>query len=58
MSDEVAVHHRVPPYVLIAGPEQVLAERGLAQTIDDLKVTAPALETIRLHAAALSLIHI
>ena len=52
MTDEVAVHHRVPPYVLIAGPEQVLAERGLAQTIDDLKVTAPDLETIRLHAAA------
>ncbi len=52
MTDEVAVHHRVPPYVLIAGPEQVLAERGLAQTIDDLKVTAPDLETIRLYAAA------
>jgi len=52
MTDEVAVHHRVPPHVLIAGPEQVLAERGLAQTIDDLKVTAPDLETIRLHAAA------
>jgi hypothetical protein len=52
MTDQVAVQHRVPPYVLIAGPEQVLAERGLAQTIDDLKVTAPDLETIRLYAAA------
>ena len=40
------------PYVLIAGPEQLLAERGLAQTIDELKVSQPDLETIRLYAAA------
>lgn len=52
MSDQVAVHHAVPPYVLIAGPESLLAERALAQTIDDLKVTQPGLETIRLYAAA------
>ncbi|GAA4403804.1 DNA polymerase III subunit delta [Fodinibacter luteus] len=52
MEDEVAVHHRVPPYVLIAGPEQLLAERALAQTLDDLRVTQPDLETIRLDAAA------
>jgi DNA polymerase-3 subunit delta len=52
MGDEVAVQHRVPPFVLIAGPEQVLAERGLAQTIDELKVGQPDLETIRLYAAA------
>ena len=51
MGDEVAVQHRVPPYVLISGPEQVLAERGLAQTIDDLRVGQPDLETIRVDAA-------
>ena len=39
MSDEVAVRHRVPPYVLVSGPESLLAERGVAQTLDDLKVT-------------------
>ena len=52
MSDEVAVHHRVPPYVLVSGPESLLAERGVAQTLDDLKVTEPELEVIRLYAAA------
>ena len=52
MSDEVAVHHRVPPYVLVSGPESLLAERGVAQTLDELKVTEPELETIRLYAAA------
>ena len=34
MSDELAVHHRVPPYVLVAGPESLLAERAVAQTVD------------------------
>ena len=52
MSDEVAVHHRVPPYVLVTGPESLLAERAVTQTLDDLKVTEPELETIRLYAAA------
>ena len=52
MSDQVAVHHRVPPYVLVAGPESLLAERGVTQTLDDLKVTEPELEVIRLYAAA------
>ena len=32
--------------------EQLLAERALAQTLDDLRVTEPELETIRLYAAA------
>ena len=36
MADEVAVHHTVPPYVLISGPESLLAERALAQTLDEL----------------------
>ena len=52
MSDQVAVRHRVPPYVLVSGPESLLAERGVAQTLDELKVTEPELETIRLYAAA------
>ena len=52
MSDELAVQHRVPPYVLVSGPEQLLAERALAQTLDDLRVSEPELETIRLYAAA------
>ncbi|MGB7819681.1 MAG: DNA polymerase III subunit delta [Ornithinibacter sp.] len=52
VSDTVEVHHRVPPYVLIAGPEQVLAERALAHTLEELTVTHHDLETIRLYAAA------
>ena len=42
----------VPPLVLISGPEQVLAERGLAETLDELRVTRPDLEVVRLHASA------
>jgi DNA polymerase-3 subunit delta len=52
MTDDVAVRHRVPPYVLVSGPEEVLAERALAQTLDDLRVTRPELEVIHLYAAA------
>lgn len=50
--DVVAVEHRVPPYVLVTGPESVLAERGLAETLDQLRVAEPDLEVIRLYAAA------
>ena len=50
--DVVAVDHRVPPYVLVTGPEAVLAERGLAETLDQLRVAKPDLEVIRLYAAA------
>ena len=42
----------MPPYVLVSGPESLLAERGVAQVLDDLKVSEPELETIRLYAAA------
>ena len=52
MTEQVAVRHRVPPYVLVSGPEAVLAERGVAQTLEDLRVTQPELEVIHLHAAA------
>lgn len=41
----------VPPLVLIAGPEAVIAERALASTLDELRVHAPDLEVIRLAAA-------
>lgn len=50
--DTVAVAHRVPPYVLVSGPEGVLAERALASTLDDLRVASPDLEVIRVYAAA------
>ena len=40
----------VPPLVLIAGPEQVLADRALAQTVAALREGTPDLEVIRLQA--------
>jgi len=40
----------VPPYVLISGPEGVLAERALASTIAAVRATAPDVEVIRLAA--------
>ncbi|NHA67833.1 DNA polymerase III subunit delta [Phycicoccus flavus] len=52
MTEDLALARRVPPYVLIAGPEGVLAERGLAETLDQLRVTSPDLEVIRLYAGA------
>ena len=52
MSDLVEVQRRVPPLVLIAGPEQVLAERGLAETIQAIKEHNPDVEVIRLYASA------
>ncbi|GIL35855.1 DNA polymerase III subunit delta [Phycicoccus sp. DTK01] len=50
--DVVAVAHRVPPFVLVSGPEGILAERAVAQTLDDLRVTSPDLEVIRVYAAS------
>ena len=40
----------VPPYVLISGPEGVLAERAVAAVIEALRVGDPALEVIKLYA--------
>jgi DNA polymerase III subunit delta len=40
----------VPPYVLICGPEEVLAERALAATLDALRARDPDLEVIKLYA--------
>lgn len=42
----------VPPLVLVFGPEQILAERAVAGTLDELRVKAPDLEVIRAYAAA------
>jgi DNA polymerase III subunit delta len=40
----------VPPYVLISGPESVLAERALDSTLAALRAGDPELEVIKLHA--------
>lgn len=40
----------VPPYVLISGPESVLAERALASTLDALRAGDPDLEVVKLYA--------
>ncbi|WP_427383245.1 DNA polymerase III subunit delta [Janibacter sp. G56] len=50
MTDTVDVAHRVPPLVLIQGPEGVLADRAVAQLIDDLRVATPDVEVIHLQA--------
>ncbi len=43
---------RVPPLVLVSGPEQVVADRAVASVLDDLRLTAPDLEVVRLDAAS------
>jgi DNA polymerase III subunit delta len=43
---------RVPPYVLISGPEGVLAERALDSTLDALRAGDPGVEIIRLYSEA------
>lgn len=40
----------VPPYVLVSGPEAVLVERGVASTVEALRVGDPDLEVIKLYA--------
>jgi len=40
----------VPPYVLISGPESVLAERALDSTLDALRARDPDLEVIKLYS--------
>lgn len=42
----------VPPLVLISGPEQVLAERALAETLEAVRASSPDVEIVRLHPAA------
>lgn len=53
MTDQIVdVPNRVPPVVLISGPEEILAERTLASTLDELRLTKPDLEVVRLYATA------
>ena len=40
----------MPPYVLISGPEGVLAERAIASTLEALRVGDPGLEVVKLYA--------
>ena len=40
----------VPPYVLICGPEGLLAERALGSTLEALRAGDPDLEVIKLYA--------
>ncbi len=40
----------VPPYVLISGPESVLAERALDATLEALRASDPDLEVIKLYS--------
>lgn len=54
MSEVEAPGRSVPPLVLILGPETILAERGLNETLEALRVSAPDLEVVRLYAATYS----
>ena len=40
----------VPPYVVISGPEELLAQRALAATLDALRATDPHVDVVRLSA--------
>ena len=50
MSDTVAVPSRVPPLVLVHGPESVLSERAVAQVLGDITHAAPETEVIKVSA--------
>lgn len=41
---------RVPAFVLVTGPEELLAERAIAATVAELRDADPAMETIRVEA--------
>jgi DNA polymerase-3 subunit delta len=41
----------VPAFVLVSGPEAVIAERAVASVLDELRQTLPDLEVVRLQAA-------
>jgi DNA polymerase III subunit delta len=49
--DLVPVRSRVPPYVLVSGPEALLAERAVAHTVEEVRVRHPDLQVSRLHPA-------
>lgn len=50
MTAPVTVPSRVPPLVLIHGPEGVLIDRALAETLAEVRVAQPEAEVIRLTA--------
>ncbi|MEO7069938.1 MAG: DNA polymerase III subunit delta, partial [Nostocoides sp.] len=52
VSDVVDVPRRVPPLVLVTGPEEVIADRAVKGVLDDLRLSLPDVEVIRLYAAA------
>ncbi len=52
MTDLVDLPSRVPPLVLIQGPEQILAERALAGILADVRLTRPRAEIVRLSGTA------
>lgn len=41
----------VPPLVLVTGPEDLLGERAVTSTLEELRATQPDLEVVRLSAA-------
>lgn len=47
----MTLQRTVPQLVLISGPESVLAERGLAGALAELREAVPDVEVVRLHAA-------
>ena len=49
--DLVDVPRRVPPLVLVSGPEQVIADRAVKGLVEDLRVSTPDLAVVRLYAA-------
>ncbi|MGL4746005.1 MAG: DNA polymerase III subunit delta [Dermatophilaceae bacterium] len=51
MPDDARVASRVPPLVLVSGPESLLADRAVAHTVDELRVDHPELEVTHLYAA-------
>lgn len=50
MSETVDVPRRVPPLVLVTGPETVLADRAVDQVIADVRVSSPEVEVVTLSA--------
>ena len=51
MSEETTgTPRRVPPLVLVSGPEQVIADRAVAGVLEDVRLTSPEVEVIRLYA--------
>ncbi len=50
--DVMDVPRRVPPLALVSGPEQVIADRAVKGLLEDLRVSQPDLEVVRLYAAS------